>query len=1495
MWPRVGRGLIRFLAVTVSALVAALVLMVVAFAVLTQTETGRLELAQTLSQLASTPGDSEVRIEGIGPGLPRRLSVEHVVLADAAGPWLEIRDLRFRWRPWALLVGRLHVEEIGAGDVNVLRTPAPAAEPVEPPPEEERASFHIPRLPVAVRINRLTVGALRLSSEVAGEPIALAIDGRLAAKEGRIITSELHAQPLEGDAGGLVANAAATFDTDAQSLVVDALVREPAGGPLSAILGLADRPALSVMLAGRGPIADWHGTFAADVERLTTVQADLSLHAGETNRAAITGHATIAEGLVPALAPALAQGVRFEAQLSQPDSDTVTLEHLALDATGARIAGSGAVDLDRSTVTGTLEAEVARDALAADALGPVDFTDARVTVTASGPMSVPEVQAEGRIDQMRAPGMTASALTWTAALASVADVSADAETVPGWAVQAAVRTDGLALEAAPASGLVGDQPTLSLRAETDAGGEHVTLHSLQIDGQAISLVTNGAAATRDGPATADLRVIVSDLARTGMPGMAGRAELTSHVEGNPSEQTATGTLQVATQGLASGIPAVDALLGQQPTLDSTFSWSALDGITVPQVRLNGQAMQGEARAHVAADGQALDSTLDLRIPSLQPLSVALGTPMRGTARLQVTASGDAADPEAVAELRLDDAGIGETGIPHARLDVRARQVVSAAQGRLEADAQTDSGPLSAATNFALTDGDHLRLDGLRVDGLGVEARGEIQAALAQQRFEGALHAGPRTPSAGVRFGSTAVTGPFNLDLRLRPDAAGQQVQARFRGGPLTLREGEAETLAVGALRADVDVADALRAPRFAAQIALTDAGAGGARLATADATAEGTLQGSNGRAQIAINATAADAEMLQLQARSDVAIADGAVAIELQQLDGTLAREPLALMQRARLLLAGSRMELDGLKLTLGPARLSADGRLQPGETALTFNAEDVPVALGRAISPQAPTDGTLESRVTLWTVGRETAGEADVRVQGLTWQENAAGTGNSSGSTANNRPVEDYTKVDLTVAARLGGGRLTLDGNAAGKGATATVVGRVPVRLPAGTVDPVVNQDGPMEGRLTLASDLRLLAHVLAFHDQRLEGHLDGDVWLGGSLRTPSVDGGVNVRDGLYENFVVGTLLQNIAIAIEADGPRALRLQMTGTDGNSGRIAADGRASLNEAGEPVIDADISADRATLVRRDDATVTTNARLAYAQQGSTGRLTGDVETTDVQVRLLDRLPPQVVQLPVREIGGPQEDDGNAEAAGEPWSATLDLTIRLPNRVFVRGRGLESEWAGALSVSGTTAEPRIGGEIHLVRGNFVFAGKRFELQRGSARFDGDKRPDPYIDAQAEYRASELTAWITVTGLSSDPKLSMTSQPPLPESEILSQVLFGKSSAKLGPVEAVQLAAAMDTLARGESMSDDILDFARTMLGLDTLTVQPGSGGDEGSSIAVGRYVGDRVYIGAQQGLEDDSHSGTVEVEILPGISIESEIGQDQANGAQGSLGLKWKLDY
>jgi translocation and assembly module TamB len=413
---------------------------------------------------------------------------------------------------------------------------------------------------------------------------------------------------------------------------------------------------------------------------------------------------------------------------------------------------------------------------------------------------------------------------------------------------------------------------------------------------------------------------------------------------------------------------------------------------------------------------------------------------------------------------------------------------------------------------------------------------------------------------------------------------------------------------------------------------------------------------------------------------------------------------------------------------------------------------------------------------------------------------------------------------------------------------------------------------------------------------DQRLAGQLRGQLRLAGSLAQPEAAGDIVLADGLYENFVTGTLLMPLAGRLVIDRDRTASLTLAAQTPGGGRLAVDGTGRMGEAGAPQLDLRAQFVDARLVARDDVVATLAGELGYRGGLDRGTLDGRLTVTPVEIFLRDRLPPSVVVLPVTEINRPGGDPPPPAAAAPSAAPAIDLAIALdlPRRIFVRGRGLESEWSGALTVGGTSSEPRLTGDISLVRGVFSFASKRFQLQRGTVSFLGGRSIDPLLDLAAEYRTSELTAVIAVRGPASDPALEVTSQPPLPQSEVLAQVMFGKATTRLSPFEAVQLAAALDALARGDTWTEDALGSIRQFLGLDVLTVDSGTGDEKGPAVEVGRYLGDRVYVGARRGLTDDTSGGRVEVEILPGLSLQSDILQD-VEGTTGSIGLRWKHDY
>lgn len=1471
------RRLLVGVALCAAALAGASLLLVLIVVGLTQTQDGRDRLARGIEWLLSETDGSAVRITGVAPGLPSRLQVDHIEVADASGTWLAVDDFLLAWRPAALLVGRVHVNEISARTVALQRLP-PASK--EPPASESAGPPPLPHLPIAVRIDRLAVGELRLAEPVAGRAMRLGIEGQLAAADDRAgeaghLRTSIAVLPL--DAGGGAVLLDAEVDPKQGILDIAASIDEPEGGLVGSLLGLQPRTPLAVRLEGRGPFENWQGNFAATAGGLGRFTSDVALQWGRDLRLSLAGNADIEPKLLPQLTPVLANGLRVETAVRQDRDGAVTVEALQLIGHGLLLTGDGRLAADGGLAFRT-DLSIDNAAVAPGGLGAVRFDRATVHAVARGTTQAPAVTANLALDGLTGSRVRAQRLE-ALAKASVSPEERETAGHPTFAtVELGGTMAGLKLDDPSLQAALGEAPAFSSKAWLDAAKTRLTVESLSVDGRSIRLAGQGSVGLEDQRVAAQLSLKADDLKAFAAPAgsaASGGVGLVATLEGTLQPPAVSGRLEGEGSKLATRISALDALFGPAPRIEVPFSWSEQAGLDAPRLRLEGRNVSGDGHLRLSNQPDGLDARLQLTVPSLTPLSAAVGNPLRGRATLQAEAQGAPADPRVAVVLRLDDGAVGDVTVPTATADLRVADAVSRPAGRLTLDGRTSEGPVSASTEFVLDNDRWLRIEPLAARGLGIALEGGIRADLAGPLATGTLRASSQPPKSEIRFGETALQGPLHIEVRLTPEDRRQTVAVNLGGGPLSLRQGTEEQFRIASLTGDATVRNALADPQFTAAIRADEIG-GPLALHRITLDAAGTPV----RARLRLAGEGQDPKSQHLEVVSSMVRTENSVRVDVEQLRGLIAGEAIQLSQPARIVVAPGQFSLEGLALAVGNGRLLANAELAPGNTAATLWAEALPLSMGRALSEAAPAHGTLNAQLALRGEQAQTVGTGNLRLRGVGFDQ--AG-------------LTDEARLNADVDLHLGAGALQIDGTASGpNGNRLTLAGRLPVRLPAGTTAPVVDRGAPIEGRVGIDADLRRLSLLLALDDQRIEGRVTGDLVVGGSLSDPRLDGGIDLRDGLYENFISATLLDNLSARLEARDRRTLVLRLTGADGGAGRIAGEGEVTLPAEGEMRGRLHVRADDATLVRRDDVTAALDLDMTLDSSGETPKLSGKIESREIDIRLIDRLPPSVIVLPVKEVGHARFVPREAGGSSAPVDLGLDLSVSLPRKVFVRGRGLESEWSGNLTVSGTSAKPRISGEVSLVRGTLSLAGKRFDLQRGVVSFAGSDKIDPLINAVAEYHSTEITAFIAITGFASQPEIAITSQPPLPESEVLSQVLFNKSSAKLGPVEAVQLAAALEALARGESTGENVFSFVRTFLGLDTLAIQPSRSGD-GSSLALGSYVSDQIYIGAEQGLADGSKTGSVEIEIAPGISVESEINQTATSGTQGALGLKWKWDY
>ena len=60
---------------------------------------------------------------------------------------------------------------------------------------------------------------------------------------------------------------------------------------------------------------------------------------------------------------------------------------------------------------------------------------------------------------------------------------------------------------------------------------------------------------------------------------------------------------------------------------------------------------------------------------------------------------------------------------------------------------------------------------------------------------------------------------------------------------------------------------------------------------------------------------------------------------------------------------------------------------------------------------------------------------------------------------------------------------------------------------------------------------------------------------------------------------------------------------------------------------------------------------------------------------------------------------------------------------------------------------------------------------------------------------------------------------------------------------------------------------------------------------ATVAAGKYLRERFYIGVEQGALASDSSVKIEIDLTDNISVDTRIGQDATSGG----GINWKWDY
>ncbi|WP_454621178.1 translocation/assembly module TamB domain-containing protein [Bradyrhizobium cenepequi] len=1430
---RIRRPLIVCSAVAALSLVGVAVLGIVLYGMTSGSGENQQDvLAGLISRTLSTPA-TEVHVGALDGVLSSDATVRDVTITDKDGLWLKLDKARLVWRRSALLLGRLEIDRLEIGTLEVRRKPLPSDQPAA-----QSDQPILPDLPVKVQVKAFDLHALTLGQSILGEALSVTATGNTelgSPAEGLVFNLDATRKDFPGHF-----KAALAYVPQGNALTLNVTLDEPAHGLMSKLGHLPGEPPVTFALGGQGTLDSFRGALKLQAGPTIDATGTITLDREGSGRVLATRLSSHLGPLLPAIAaPVFAGATNLESMTRIGDDGSVALNGLTLTSHLARLDAKGLLGADKMMdFAASIRALPSNGELTETDQGSIRSLvfDARV----NGPLEAPTGSVKLALSGARLPDGDIDTLD-----ASVTAVPRTEASDPATRIilDANLRASGIAPRDAGLAAAIGSTASLVLHGDTDLGG-NARIERLEIGTSTVQATYTGnvSADRLHGRATGALPDLgyFADLTGLKLKGSAAFGlDLDADLQHGGFDARMSGT----GEGLATGLAALDGVAGSRLALTADVSADGRDTYIVRGASLDGAHIAVRAKGTVARETSDLSAHVDL--PSLSAVDARL----TGAGALDVGLTGGLARPGVSFAASVDRATAMRRPIAHLELAVTVNDI---------------NGPCAVDA----------KLDG-SVD--GKPARGVVQVSRRSlDRRGAAAFAGWDAKTLDVEIGSVSLKGAGTVDAQ---NLARGQV--RFAAGALA----DLSPLALAELAgsASLDLAASVDGGQQSVRLVGKGAGirAAGAAIRSFDLRADGTdlyshpvlnadakVNGSAFGGQTVSNITLmskgnADGSTIVLSAKAAGFDLDAAGALtsrdrtrfDLNRFTARRGAKAIALQGPASFTLDDGTVLIEHLALGIGSGRFTVDGK---AGKALDLKAVASAIPLGEAdvAMPGLGLAGTLDASATIFGSASAPVGQYKVAVKQLTApQTRSAG----------------LPPIDVAADGRLDGSRASLNTTvAAGKAGAITASGTVPL-----------DAAGPIaltaKGRL----DAAVANVMLSASGRTVSGSVALDARVGGTRANPQIGGVATMSGGTFRDSMLGTRLDAIEAKITAEGERIVVERLAAVTPNGGTLSGSGQVRLApDAGFPGT-VSIRGQQATLAA--SALATAQANLALDVTGALARgprIAGRIDLTRVNVDIPDRLPSTL-----KPIAGINHVNASGQAAarlaaarkaetlkgkkGRPalFNASLDVMVSAPNHVFIHGRGATAELSGSIHVGGTTNGPVPKGAFSLFQGKLVVLGKTLTFTKGNLSFNGDLAPE--LDFAAEIQASDITAQVGISGPAAAPVFAFHSQPELPQDEILSRILFQKASGSLTTSQAVQLGAAAAQFASG---GEGTVDRMRRSLGVDNLDVGAGAGGP---MVGASRAIGDRLSVGVRTGASPSQSGVSANVDVTRHIRVESDV--------------------
>ena len=307
------------------------------------------------------------------------------------------------------------------------------------------------------------------------------------------------------------------------------------------------------------------------------------------------------------------------------------------------------------------------------------------------------------------------------------------------------------------------------------------------------------------------------------------------------------------------------------------------------------------------------------------------------------------------------------------------------------------------------------------------------------------------------------------------------------------------------------------------------------------------------------------------------------------------------------------------------------------------------------------------------------------------------------------------------------------------------------------------------------------------------LDARMDADVTaqLDPRTRTARINGTIDMTEGRFELASIGGEFHDASMKVTFTPDGIVRVENVKASGMSGQLEAAATIRLNNLVPVAASANIeipSANPLLLTVEGSQVGTLVGKMSITAQLSADRnkITANVDVPSLHVEL-----PLTSSQDVQALGDidgvrigtngprgfvPERLDAAKVELAAPSNKSLEVAITLGKDVEVKkGATLKVALDGKPTIT-VTDVVRAGGRIRLARGTIDVQGKSFEVENGTVTFVGDPTNPQVVVTASNTAADGTRIYADFVGPLKTGKVTLRSDPTLPQNEILALLLFG-----------------------------------------------------------------------------------------------------------------------